>query len=289
MSESSKDYDEFSELLSSVADRQLTDEESARLASLLRENSEFRQSYLDHVFVHSLLCQRGGLLHISESSASASSPTDPGDKPRLSTDIETQDKTPPRSGESPVLGFLGGVSSFVSRPVIAAALVAIVVIPLGLAMLGVLPMPFGQTRKMAEETEGPSAVDSVAQITSLTSDSRWMQGASEWSPRAELQAGEKIELAEGLAQIKFADGTEVIVQGPAHFEVLTASTGFLKRGKLTARVPERAQGFAVETPTGRVVDLGTEFGLEVVDDNTLVSVFLGGSRSRQWHIEFQDH
>ena len=47
-------------------------------------------------------------------------------------------------------------------------------------------------------------------------------------------------------------------------------------GKLTARVPHTAAGFTVSTPAGKVVDLGTEFGVEVRPDRTMdVQVFVG--------------
>ena len=50
----------------------------------------------------------------------------------------------------------------------------------------------------------------------------------------------------------------------------------LKRGKLTARVTERAKGFTVETPHATLVDLGTEFAADVDrDGNGEVHVFRG--------------
>ncbi|MCG8587057.1 MAG: FecR family protein, partial [Pirellulales bacterium] len=42
------------------------------------------------------------------------------------------------------------------------------------------------------------------------------------------------------------------------------NSGFLRRGKLVARVEgEKAQGFTIDTPSARFEDLGTEFGVEV--------------------------
>src|SRR5262249_12544086 len=47
------------------------------------------------------------------------------------------------------------------------------------------------------------------------------------------------------------------------------------RGKVTAQVGRDARGFTVETPHAEVVDLGTEFGLEVDPRRTGVVVFRG--------------
>ena len=50
----------------------------------------------------------------------------------------------------------------------------------------------------------------------------------------------------------------------------------MRRGELVASVPHEGHGFTIETPNGKVIDLGTEFGV-VVDDFGVsqVSVFEG--------------
>ena len=75
--------------------------------------------------------------------------------------------------------------------------------------------------------------------------------------------GRKLELAAGTAELTFARGARIVIQGPATLEVLSANEMQLDRGKLAASVPGPAIGFAVLTPTAAVVDLGTEFGVEV--------------------------
>jgi hypothetical protein len=72
-----------------------------------------------------------------------------------------------------------------------------------------------------------------------------------------------LQVRDGHAELKFAQGAEVIVEGPAEFEVRSSNSGFLRRGKLSALVPKQAIGFMIETPAIKVVDLGTEFGVEV--------------------------
>ena len=91
-----------------------------------------------------------------------------------------------------------------------------------------------------------------------------------------LQAGQLLRLDGGLAEIRFASGASVVLEGPARLELLSGRSARLLRGKLAANVPEPARGFQILTPQGRIVDLGTEFGMTVAEDGlTDVHVFAG--------------
>jgi hypothetical protein len=90
-----------------------------------------------------------------------------------------------------------------------------------------------------------------------------------------LRAG-PYRLAKGIVQITFARGAEVMITAPAEFSLQSEEKLFLSRGKLTAKVPARAKGFTVETPSATLVDLGTEFGADVdPHGNGEVHVFRG--------------
>src|SRR5437773_1342423 len=68
----------------------------------------------------------------------------------------------------------------------------------------------------------------------------------------------------------------VVLQGPASMELLGGNSARLLRGKLTAQVPASAKGFQITSPQGKIVDLGTEFGMAVARDGTTdVYVFKG--------------
>jgi hypothetical protein len=102
-----------------------------------------------------------------------------------------------------------------------------------------------------------------------------------WEPNLDTKADDRrqqktLQVRSGLAELKFAQGAKVIVQGPAEFEVCSANRGFLRRGKLVALVPREAVGFTVATPTADIVDLGTEFGVEADGKGAIeVQVFKG--------------
>jgi hypothetical protein len=127
-------------------------------------------------------------------------------------------------------------------------------------------------RKVASVIEKPAA-GSIAWLVNAQ-DCRW--AGQEQKPSRDMQAGKILRLERGLAEIEFDQGARVILQGPASLELISASAGLLRYGTLTARVPARARGFTVISPGGKIVDLGTEFGLSVNDGGTTtVRVFKG--------------
>jgi hypothetical protein len=129
---------------------------------------------------------------------------------------------------------------------------------------------------------GPARSAPTAPITSPANfawlinaqDCRWT--GNDQKPGRDMRSGKVLRLERGLAEIEFDRGARVILQGPAGLELVSATTARLLYGTLTARVPETARGFTVLSPSGKVVDLGTEFGLSVDRGGaTSVRVFTG--------------
>jgi hypothetical protein len=86
----------------------------------------------------------------------------------------------------------------------------------------------------------------------------------------------QLNLDRGLVRLDFVSGASVVIEGPAKIEVVNKMRVILLRGVVTARIPESAIGFVVDTETAHVVDLGTAFGVSVGDDGTTdVCVFEG--------------
>jgi hypothetical protein len=105
----------------------------------------------------------------------------------------------------------------------------------------------------------------------------WTDAAIVYLPGTRLAAGQELELARGVAELRFDCGVNVILQGPACADLISASSMRLRSGKMTAEVLRaEARGFQVQTPRGNVVDLGTEFGVEVTPTRDVaVHVFKG--------------
>lgn len=102
---------------------------------------------------------------------------------------------------------------------------------------------------------------------------RWTDALA---PTANMKIGTVLKLESGLAEMSFANHATIILEGPASIELLSGSAVLLKAGKLTARVPGSARGFSIVSPHGKVIDLGTEFGISVAPDGgTEIYVFKG--------------
>ncbi len=103
-------------------------------------------------------------------------------------------------------------------------------------------------------------------------DTKWdikVQNQTELRPQS-------MRLEQGYALIRFKRGAEVILQAPSTLRLQAPNKMFLESGWITAKVPPQATGFTVNTPSSRVIDFGTEFGLLVgTDSSSEVHVFEG--------------
>ncbi len=104
---------------------------------------------------------------------------------------------------------------------------------------------------------------------------------AQWGRDAGLAIGSQLpamplELKRGLAEIRFASGAAVILQGPVECVLESPSHLTLRRGRISAKVPVEAIGFTVRTDQATVVDLGTEFAVSSAGNGaTDVHVFRG--------------
>ncbi len=103
---------------------------------------------------------------------------------------------------------------------------------------------------------------------------KWDAGTLPTEEGAKLGSG-RLRLAEGIARITFASGAEVTLEAPAELELVSPKRCVLHGGRLIAKVPPQAIGFVVDTPTAVLHDLGTEFGVNVRDNQADVQVFNG--------------
>ncbi len=139
----------------------------------------------------------------------------------------------------------------------------------------------------------------VGRVTGMV-DCRWSDAKTATTEYAYVPLGRKYALASGLMEITYDSGAAVILEGPCSYTAETKSGGYLGVGRLTARVEKKVEGggrkaegdpqiseshdrkspnlqiskspnlesavasaFAIRTPTARLTDLGTEFGVAV--------------------------
>jgi hypothetical protein len=71
------------------------------------------------------------------------------------------------------------------------------------------------------------------------------------------------ELEQGAIHLRFANGADLVIEGPARFELIDPLHARLEYGNIRAIVPPTAKGFTVATKNANFEDVGTEFGLRV--------------------------
>jgi hypothetical protein len=150
---------------------------------------------------------------------------------------------------------------------------ALVVSALVVAMLVPRQAPPPGARPPAEPTsDAPASVGVVLKADGVRYEESAGQRPTEGGP---LRPG-PLRLRAGQLTINFVNGVVLSLQGPAELDVASADRVFCRRGKLRTRVPPGAEGFTVVAPGSAVVDLGTEFALNVAADGKAeVMVFEG--------------
>ena len=138
-----------------------------------------------------------------------------------------------------------------------------------------------QSKTTISEKSSPVKIpnESVFAVLTHTVGVKWGEGTDGPPALGQTLDLSKLEVESGLAQLEFIRGSTVILEGPVSFEIKGSNEGSLQRGKLRANVPAVAKGFSVDLPHGRLVDLGTEFGLHVHDGgSTEIFVYKGRVR-----------
>ncbi|HEY1171213.1 MAG TPA: LamG-like jellyroll fold domain-containing protein [Verrucomicrobiae bacterium] len=102
----------------------------------------------------------------------------------------------------------------------------------------------------------------------------WDKSGMMPSMNAPLSPG-VLKLQSGVAEIEFFQGARLCIEGPAEIRLISAGEAFCQSGRFSAHVPPHARGFKLGTPKGDIVDLGTDFGLDLSDAASELHVFNG--------------
>ncbi len=114
----------------------------------------------------------------------------------------------------------------------------------------------------AEPVPDPPAPPRFAARLIDQRDARWAGQSSQPETDGALPPG-RYALDQGYLRVAFGEGVDSILHGPVQFNIDPDYNLTINQGKLWAQVGEAGVGFTVNTPTGRFVDLGTAFGVEV--------------------------
>ncbi len=230
---------ELQSLLMEMTEGELSPQQRHRLAEVMRQHPAAKQQYLEYCQVHTMLAWEHGVLG----------------------DLQLPNTPEPSSDSFSSWKPLATTPSLVR----VAALVAGVILFAGV----ILWSQSGAPSKMKPGEKVASLTRSVAANLKL------FGASSDFSNGGDVRTG-SYQLDDGLVQITFESGVEVVIEAPASFEIHGPDFMILNKGRLAANVTAEGVGFTVETPDAEVVDYGTEFAIEVVDQRSSeVHVFKG--------------
>jgi hypothetical protein len=96
----------------------------------------------------------------------------------------------------------------------------------------------------------------------------------------DLLSARRLRLRSGRSTLAFLSGVTLTLEGPADLDLVSIDRVYCRQGRLRARVPKGAEGFVVASPGSAVIDLGTEFALNVeADGRSRVMVFEGAAEA----------
>ena len=252
---------DLEDLLGKLCNGILKPPESDRLVEMLRNDASNRQFYTDYLDAHLALidlARRG--------------------EPRLSAGVprpmETQDFPNLPMGTPVVAGSVRPGVPNLSLPslyVFVAAAAASLLMAIGIWQM----VNFGasgkdQPRQLARSVDNgttnsnPDSTSDpfyVAQVTDVTADVTWGKTAASQEFLLRMRRGDRIEISSGLVQLDYFSGARIILQGPCAFVPTGENSGRIEYGSLTGNVSKG--DFVLTTPTAKVIDLGTEFGVSV--------------------------
>jgi hypothetical protein len=261
------------QLLSGWCDGSLDDAGLERLDELLRTDPSFRDLYVKYMDQHAVLAAT--LLRIGDDQLMVQCP-------------EPAEDDPPGAGESVRAGSeavsrdrRAGRPSRLPRAWRRWAAVAVAVV---LLLAGMIARQWPAGRPGAPIVAGPSLADDpprlglargfvvVIQLVGV----EWEPGEGPRPSEGDLLAAGRLAFRSGRMTLGLLSGVTLTLEGPADIELLSIDRVHCRRGKLRTRVPRGAEGFIVSTPGSAVVDLGTEFGLNVgADGKANLMVFQG--------------
>ena len=144
---------------------------------------------------------------------------------------------------------------------------AVAVVAMGLLVLlyaqrsvGPDPDPSLRQTEVAVEVDRPSS-DYIATLV-FADECRWEHASSPLLEGQRLPIGE-LHLLEGVAMVRFDGGAVAVLSGEVRLALESRGSVRLYQGRLTVQAPDEAVGFTVRTPENDLVDLGTEFAVEV--------------------------
>lgn len=240
-------------LIDKLIDDSIDSTEFQRLTELIADDPEALATYSDYLNVHAALRQNF---------RSHSELQDTNLERQIFSNQKANQAA--SSGRMASLGWLSYFAAIAATLLIAGVIAWSVSSPSS-SKLSVTPVVAAKQKPTEEPAVSKAEnIERVAVLTRLV-DVVWDKD-SEDAELGKALSRQKLSIQSGLMQVEFYCGAAVIIEGPAAFELVAPDRGYAHYGKLRAHVPARAKGFTIGTESGEVIDLGTEFGLDITRD-----------------------
>ncbi len=257
---------ELQTLLDALCEESITPEQVRRLEELVRTHPAAEAYYVQYLSFYADLVGHFGVLPAMTAGALRERLTaaPPAEEP-----VAHQDRAAPRRSRRWGANFRS-LPRFRKFGPVALSLSSLAA---GILLVWALwPRPH---HRPALSNSTPEAVDDTVAVLLQAPGAVWAETAPPLRTGSPLAPG-WLRLKSGLAQLEFYNGATVILEGPADLKLISRTEAYCARGKLRALVPPQAVGFRIGSPKLDLVDRGTEFGLQVgEEDETEVHVFKG--------------
>lgn len=266
---------EFERLVSALFDGTVTADQTRQLNDLLSSDDAARRRYVEMAQTHAFLAWSLGTISVVDEV-----PTVPPCGGSQICDVKNL-----RDGHSSIWPYLRSACpswlTLTTCLLVALAVWAVWKVPRSKHLIEATSTASRQSgTKSANHATISPTVPAANEVVGWV-DQQWQAVWSDsenslldWSP---LVVGQRVSLESGRVRCGFAIGADLILQGPAECEILGPMKIQVVRGRATLRASERAQGFTIITEQGQVIDLGTEFSVDVGKSGSVEVVVFDGA------------
>jgi hypothetical protein len=250
---------QLQDLCEAAVEGRLTPQTQERLERIVLESAEARRFYVAYLHQHAAL-------QWSTADLTPAPRPAPLDADELAESAPPSVSAPSRTRKRWALKWLG---------TIAAAMAASLLVVFWLKRPQPGPLEPIARQESPEGAQASEPLDFTVAVLAYAPGAEWADAEAAPRTGTPLPPG-WLRLKAGYAQLEFYSGATVILEGPADLQLLSRMEAYCERGKLRVTVPPHAQGFAIRTPKVELVDLGTEFGVQVDEGKgTEIQVFQG--------------
>ncbi len=278
-------------LLSALSDGTMSPDQYAQLGELIVRDAAARRYYLRWVALEARLQRHYGVVHASnlrgdDTSSILLEVLEEEQRARLArqeqedTDADTEEHE-----EREWARYLEASAPVepVRHIVIPRPLFYTAVSGVAATLVLLVYLVFAQQTPHHEEpprsAEAPPVMTTERAVASIVAaiDVKWEDAALGTTTGTRIMSHRPLRLVEGIVKLRFEDDAELIIEAPAELTPIDVNRVEVATGRLVGRcATPRSRGFIVDAPQARLIDVGTEFGVQVEEDGSVEAYVFEG-------------